>query len=295
MIPLHFEALSESWARQLRPERFEEANAMLRVICSLVVLAGVFLSSNVRGLEMVFSKDDVGQLWLQIMGRIDDGDDVKFRNMLIDAIDRDEQIANVSIYSPGGRGLPAMKIGRYIRTMRLSTVAPQLVPLLGEQICDIHTMSGRTNILKYDPRRNRGDPRCTCAGECFLIWAAGTTRLGSAVQIHRISLQGDDDAKLSGAEATDMHASGQEIIADYLREMGIPRVTIDRIFSLSPDKIEYLTQDERDVLAYKTDQELFNARCRHHAATSPAALACERAVIRELYWEGAQRILSQSD
>ena len=92
-----------------------------------------------------------------------------------------------------------------------------------------------------------------------------------------------------------MHASGQGIIADYLREMGVPKATIDRMFSLSSDEIEHLTQDERDVLAHKTDQDLFNARCRHHAATSPAALACERAVARELYWDGAKRISGQND
>jgi hypothetical protein len=42
-------------------------------------------------------------------------------------------------------------------------------------------------------------------------------------------------------------------------------------------------------------RELFSARCRHHAASSPAALACEKAVLRELYWEGAKRLLSEND
>ena len=55
---------------------------MLKALCSLVILAAALLSSSARGSEMFFSTDDVGQMWLQIVGRIDDGDDVKFRNML---------------------------------------------------------------------------------------------------------------------------------------------------------------------------------------------------------------------
>ena len=77
---------------------------------------------------MFFSTDDVGQMWLQIVGRIDDGDEVKFKNMLVDAINRGEQIAKVSVYSPGGRVDPAMKIGEYIRTMHLSTFKNPAAP-----------------------------------------------------------------------------------------------------------------------------------------------------------------------
>jgi hypothetical protein len=270
---------------------------MLKAMCSLVILAAALLPLSTRGLEMFFSTDDVGQMWLQIVGRIDDGDDVKFKSMLVDAINRGEQIAKVSIYSPGGRVDPAMKIGEYIRTMHLSTVAPQLVPLLGRRTCDIHTMSGRTTVLEYEPLRNRGDPRCVCAGGCFLVWAAGSVRHGDAVQIHRMTVDADDERL--DARTTDMRSSSHQIIEEYLREMGIPEATIGRMFNIASNKMEYLTKDERDTLASGSASpwlaELFAARCRHHAATSPAALACEKAVLRELYWEGARRLLSEHD
>jgi hypothetical protein len=272
---------------------------VLRAICSLIILAGALFPVNARGSEMIFSKDDVGQLWLQIMGRIEDGDDVKFKIMLMDAINRGEQIANVSIYSPGGRAVPTIKIGRYIRTMHLSTVAPQLVPLLRRHTCSIHTLSGRTTFIHYDPWSNRGDPRCICENECFLIWAAGTARLGNAMQIYRVSRQRDDDAELLGSQTRDVHANSQEVIGDYLHEMGIPSAIVARMFSSTSDKREYLTKEERDMLADRTRllwlEELLSARCRHYAATSPAALACEKAVIRDLYWKGAQQLLSRYD
>jgi hypothetical protein len=271
---------------------------MLKAMYSLI-LAAAFLPSSTRGSEMFFSMDDVGQTWLQIVGRIEDGDDVKFKGMLVEAINRGEQIARVSIYSVGGQVSPAMNIGTYIHTMHLSTVAPQIVPLLGRHTCDIHTMSGRTTVLEYEPLRNRGDPRCVCAGECFLVWAAGAIRYGDAVQIHRITVGAAGDAKRSEAHATDTRSSSREIVEEYLREMGIPETTIGRMFNIAPDKMEHLTKDERDILAngavLPSLRELFSARCRHHAATSPAALACEKAVLRELYWDGAKRLLSEND
>jgi hypothetical protein len=273
--------------------------SMLRVMRSLVILAGALMPLHARGAEMILSKDDIGQLWLQITGQIDDGDDVKFRNMLIDAISRGEQIANVSVYSPGGRIIPAIRIGGHIRTLHLSTVGPQLVPLLRQRTCSIYTADGRRTTISYDPRTNRGDPRCACAGECFLIWAAGSTRLGDAVQIHRIPLTRHDYAKPSGTQPTEMHASSEKVVEEYLREMGIPEATISRMSGISSDQMEYLTKDERDMLAYNTKPPLLNellmTRCRQHAATSPAALACEKAVIGELYWKGAMQLLSPND
>jgi hypothetical protein len=266
---------------------------MLKAIYPLAILAAALLPSSARGSEMFFSRDDVGQMWLQIVGRIDDGDDVKFRNMLLEAIDRGEQIAKVSIYSPLGRLDAALKIGRLIRTMHLSTVAPQLVPLLGRRTCDIHAMNGRTTVLQYEPLRQRGDPRCICAGECFLIWAAGSVRHGDAVQIRPVAHISDDTRPET--PTTDMWSIDQPIIAKYLREMEIPDATIDRVFNSAPDKMDYLSKNERDTLANgvasPSIKVLFEARCRRHAPTSPAALACEQAILRELYWAGASRLL----
>jgi hypothetical protein len=264
----------------------------------LLILAGALLPSGARASEMFFSTDDVGQMWLQIVGRIDDGDDTKFKNMLVEAVNRGEQIERVSIYSPGGRVGPAMRIGRYIHTMHLSTVAPRLVPLLGRQTCDIHTMSGRTTVLEYEPLRNRGDPLCTCAGECFLIWAAGSVRYGDGVQIRRITEHAEGEVKREEAPAEHLR-SNHEIIEEYLGDIGVPEATISRVFNAAPDKVEYLTRHERDELtnpkALPLLRELVGARCAQYAATSPAMLACEKAILRELYWEGAKELLAKDD
>src|SRR5207253_6877525 len=110
-----------SRAVDLRRGPGEEIKRMLRAVCSLLVLAGVVAPLQTYGSEMIVSKDGVGQIWLQIVGTIDGGDDVKFKRMLVDAINRGEQIVNVSVYSPGGRAIAAMNIGKYIRTLHLTT------------------------------------------------------------------------------------------------------------------------------------------------------------------------------
>jgi hypothetical protein len=262
----------------------------------LVVLAGALWPLGALSAELFLSKDDVGQLWIQIVGRIDDGDDVKLKDMLVDAIHRRQQIVNVSVYSPGGRALPAMAIGRMIHTMHLSTVAPELMPLVQDHICRLYTADGRSTTFDYKPWMDRGDPRCTCLDECFLIWAAGATRLGGAVQIRRGAFQTDNP---SGLGATGRSANNQRDIADYLLEMGVAQATIDRLFSIASDKGEYLTRHERELLEHKMGlprtEEPYGERCRRYAPTSPAALACEKAVTREFYWKGATRILGQSD
>ena len=57
--------------------------------------------------------------------------------------------------------------------MHLRTVAPYLVPVVRRHICYVSAMTGPTIMLEFDPVNNRGDTRCTCAAECFLVWAAG--------------------------------------------------------------------------------------------------------------------------
>ena len=252
---------------------------------------------NAGGAEMTLAKDEVGQLWLQIIGRIDEGDDLKFKDLLVNAINRGEQITDVATFSQGGRALPAIKIGRYIRTMHLRTVAPYLVPVVRRHICYVSATTGPTTMLEFDPLSNRGDARCSCAAECFLIWAAGSRRSAGAVQLHRLILQGEEDTKSSSK--TTKHTNIEKVIDAYLREMGVPDATIMRMHSISADELAYLTKEELNAFTSISSvpwlKELLSARCDHYVASSPAALECENAAIRELYWNGARELLSQNE
>ena len=270
---------------------------LVPTLYSLITFVSALLPINASGAEMTLAKDEVGQLWLQIIGRIDEGDDLKFKALLVDVIDRGEQITDVATFSQGGRTLPAMKIGKYIRTMRLRTVAPYLVPVVRRHICYVSAMNGPTTMLEFDPVNNRGDARCTCAAECFLIWAAGLRRSAGGVQLHRLTLRGEEAT--SSSSKTKKHASIEPALDAYLHEMGIPDATILRIYSTNADEFAYLTKEELSTLTSTSSipwlKELLRARCGHHVASSPAALECENAVVRELYWDGARELLSQSE
>jgi len=270
---------------------------LVSAFCSLIIFVGTLLPLNAGGAEMTLAKDEVGQLWLQIIGRIDEGDDLKFKDLLVNAINRGEQITDVATFSQGGRALPAIKIGRYIRTMHLRTVAPYLVPVVRRHICYVSATTGPTTMLEFDPLSNRGDARCSCAAECFLIWAAGSRRSAGAVQLHRLILQGEEDTKSSSK--TTKHTNIEKVIDAYLREMGVPDATIMRMHSISAEELAYLTKEELNTFTSISSvpwlKELLSARCDHYVASSPAALECENAVIRELYWNGARELLSQNE
>jgi hypothetical protein len=269
----------------------------LRALYILVIFAAALLPLNAHGAEMTLAKDEVGQLWIQIIGRIDDADDLKFKSILVDAIHRGEQITDVATFSQGGLTLPAINIGKYIRMMHLRTVAPSLVPVVRRHICYVSAMNGPTTMLEFDPVSKRGDERCTCAAECFLMWAAGSRRSGTAVQLHRLPWHGE--GRTESLIETEMHTNIVEVIDAYLREMGVPVVTIARISSIGANELAYLTKDELSILTSMASlpwlKELFSARCSHHAATSPAELKCENQVFQELYWNGVGEVLSQKE
>jgi hypothetical protein len=265
-----------------------------RTLYILINFVAALLPLNARGAEITLAKDDVGQLWIQIVGRIDEGDDLRFKGILVDAINRREQITDVATFSQGGLTLPAINIGKYIRTMHLRTVAPSLVPVIRRHICYLSTMNGQTTMLEFDPVSNRGDARCTCAAECFLIWAAGSRRSGAAVQLHR--LPWDREVHANSSSEPEMDASIETVLDAYLREMGVPVATIMRMSGISAANLAYLTKDELGTLTSMAGipwlQELFAAHCSHYAVRSPAELKCENSVIRELYWNGARELLN---
>ena len=51
---------------------------------SVAVFSGGLLPLHVGAAEMTLAKDDVAQLWFQIVGRIVEGDDLKVKGMLVD-------------------------------------------------------------------------------------------------------------------------------------------------------------------------------------------------------------------
>src|SRR5438270_877167 len=61
---------------------------------------------------------------LVIMGKIVLGDAERFRQVVIQQLNQGKWIGSVKLFSPGGSMYDGMSIGRQIRTLRASTLAP---------------------------------------------------------------------------------------------------------------------------------------------------------------------------
>ena|SRR5208337_2624625 len=102
---------------------------------------------------------------LEIEGEIEPGDALK----LLRTYEYCGQFTTgiISLFSRGGDVEEAMKIGRLIRRLRLSTQAPE--------------RSGSYKILASPADKANS----ICASACILVWVAGARRTGDLLILHR--------------------------------------------------------------------------------------------------------------
>jgi hypothetical protein len=233
--------------------------------------------------------------FILIFGKIAPGDDQKFKAVLSEALQKRTFVDTVVIYSPGGAVGPALQIGRYIRTLRTQTYGPYVTEpyFIGTQFCPVYSKNPREYfVMEYNWKTKRGDGRCICASACFLIWAGGiwgvgnTGTLNEKILIHRIAFDATEYAGLSEAEAKTRYEAAQRSVEVYLKEMGVPDFTIQRMFTIPSGRTEHLTKEEQSVLKQTPAflGELVAARCGDSAK-------CFEQTRRQRFFEGAQKIL----
>jgi hypothetical protein len=135
-----------------------------------------------------------------------------------------------------------MAIGKQIRILHASTVAPtRLDRPAGVNLCmTFFATSGGS--FRYNPSTGSGDPRCTCASACFLIWAAGYGREGNVLGVHR--MRWEDFNFQSTTQATDMYNAAIREVSLYLQGMDTPDYVI-RMSTVTPSSsIHFLSQSE---------------------------------------------------
>jgi hypothetical protein len=265
-------------------------------VVRLLLIIGLWVSwlvATAHGADVVYFKQ-FNSDFLHIKGKIDVGDDAKFKNIILSLYKRGIEISGVGVYSPGGAVFPSRKIGRYIRTMYLGTWAPvEFVPQPFNMNVDYWTQVYQTRYCIFDektgmdPSRGmnfnrvtrRGDPNCVCASACFLIWAAGAgTRQVSrdevpgamkqrlAIDIHRPYFDPKEYALWQHENARERYEALQTAVETYLREMEVPGSIIRRMFSISSNETSRLTHEEallmndRSLVPPYLD-ELYRARC----------------------------------
>lgn len=168
-----------------------------------------------------------------IEGEIEPGDFKAFVQIIRE---NQSEISDVYIFSSGGDFYEAMKIGRAIRTLELSSQVPMRGPS-GQPLC-------KDDGLGVTPIPNNLK-NCTCASACFFIHIGGVHRGGTFLAVHRPFFGKGKFGKLSQADARKAFDELQQSARDYMVEMGVPKHIQEDLLGTPSDKA--LILDEKIV------------------------------------------------
>jgi hypothetical protein len=178
--------------------------------------------------------------FLILEGHIVSGDYKKVRDFLGEKANFEKITGGVFLASPGGNVTESLKIGRLIRSLRLSTDAPSGprtgIPRFGESLITPNQL--------VNAKADYG-----CASACFFIYVAGvyrhlnwTGRLG----YHRpIELESEAN-KLDVEQALNHTWRVRQLIQKFLADMNVPDKYIDLIYSVPFSQVHWVTQAEFD-------------------------------------------------
>ncbi len=139
-------------------------------------------------------------------------------------------ISPLYLRSRGGDVEEAMRMGAIIRRLRLET----------------NVLVWDTGSQPFDPIKVDNSDDHICASACFLIYAAGATRFGNYLALHRPYISRKDALSLSDLE---YEATQKEItpkVKAYLSDMEIDQYWIDRMFATNSQEGYMPTWGEAD-------------------------------------------------
>jgi hypothetical protein len=149
------------------------------------------------------------------------------------------QVSGVYCFSPGGDFDEAMKIGRAMRALELSSHAPMRDPS-GRPSC-----TGSSSGVIPNPN---APENCTCASAGFFIHVGAVHRGGTFLAVHRPYTEKGkiDTIRLSEAKKAFDHL--QESAKQYMTEMGVPMHIQDDVLGTPSDQM--LVLDGKTVKTY---------------------------------------------
>jgi len=204
---------------------------------------------------------------ITLEGDIEPGDLVRLEIAVeqFDIIHEPHVAARIYLRSRGGDVEEAMKLGSYIRRLRLETEAPTKVDGNSDIMSFVSPAAGNNNI---------------CASACFLIFAGGVRRHGNLLALHRPYLPKSAARKISDLDYEAIEKSTMIKVALYLKNMEIDQFFIDKMMTTD-------SQDAYVVSLWETDkyhlhgtvpsiEESILARCTELSSTERGELDAKR-------------------
>lgn len=168
-----------------------------------------------------------------IEGNIEQGD---FETFVRIVKENQGKISGVHIFSPGGDFYEAMKIGRAMRALELSSQVP-MRSQSGQPSCE--------DLLGIKPN----DPKnCTCASAGFFIHIGAIHRGGTYLAVHRPYFAKGKYGELSQADAQKAFDLLQDSARAYMQEMGVPKHIQEDVLGTPSDRA--LLLDEKTIKTY---------------------------------------------
>ena len=188
----------------------------------LLIVVGLFLVSDLEAADIRPARSLSGAPLpgITIEGSIAPGDYQK----LVDVALSSGGAHTLWLASPGGNLSEALRMGRLIRSLGFEVRVP-------------FSKAEPVVILK-NPANN------TCSSSCFLLYAAGVSRRGSVLGIHRPSLPADEYFSLGLDGAVAAHRVIDRAVAGYLEEMGVPSKYTSVMLSTNASEMVWLSSED---------------------------------------------------
>jgi hypothetical protein len=166
---------------------------------------------------------------LVIEGAVAPGDLATFLRFVRD---RQAAIADVYLFSPGGDFTEAMKIGRAMRALELSSHVP------------IRAASGAPSCEGLGVRPERL-ANCTCVSACFFMHVGATHRGGSYLAVHRPYYPRGEFGRLPQRDAMKAFTTLMRTATEYMDEMDVPERVQEDVLGTPSDRT--LVLDEATI------------------------------------------------
>lgn len=95
------------------------------VTISLILFTALVLSARTNAADIIFIESNGTNCDILILGELSDGDDKKFRNVVMNVLRGGCLLPRVNIYSPGGSYHAAIRIANDIQQLHATTIAPR--------------------------------------------------------------------------------------------------------------------------------------------------------------------------